>query len=57
MKNIKNTVCRETLVTKVSGFDFTKPSVPVMVNEQKWVSKEAIVAHFVYLRYFHEGVE
>lgn len=57
MKNVKNTKCRVTLVTKVGGFDFTKLSVPLMVNELKWVSKEAIVAHFVYLWYFLEDIE
>jgi hypothetical protein len=52
-----NSKCHVTLVTEVGGFDFTKSSVPVMVSELKWVSKEAIVTHFVYLRYFLEGTE
>jgi len=35
-ENVNNSKCHVTLVTEVGGFDFTKPSIPVMVNELKW---------------------
>jgi len=56
-EDVRNSKRHGTLVTEVDGFDFTKPSVPLMMNELKWVSKEAIVAHFVCLRYLLEGIE